>query len=216
MTGERLVEAAELMDRLWGYGGWEVRQTHESLAKYLREEVYELLDAIDSGDPAEVREELGDLLLQVLFHARIAQAAGQFDVDDVAGGLIDKLTARSPHLGDEATGELDPVEQELAWEAAKNVEKARASSLDGIASSQPVDQLAEQVIERTGLAGMPGDLVPGELRFALDDAIAAQGVLRARVEDFARRVRVAEAKAREAGEWPMTPENWRRALTPEP
>lgn len=67
-AGEALVEAVEVMDRLWGFGGWEVTQTHDSLRTYLLEETYELLDAIQSGDPVSVREELGDLLLQVLFH----------------------------------------------------------------------------------------------------------------------------------------------------
>jgi XTP/dITP diphosphohydrolase len=114
-----LREAAKVMDRLWAFGGWEVTQTHESLRRYLVEETYEVLDAIESGDPDSLREELGDLLLQVLFHSRIAEESGAFTVDDVAATLVAKLAARSPHLSNGHTGPLDVAEQEAAWEVAK-------------------------------------------------------------------------------------------------
>ena len=108
--GDRLVEAASIMDRLWNRGGWESTQTHESLSVYLVEETYEVLDAIRSDDESDLREELGDLLLQVLFHSRIAQAHGVFELDDVAGALIAKLVHRSPHLV--SSGAVDIAEQE--------------------------------------------------------------------------------------------------------
>lgn len=152
VAGGRLLEAASIMDRLWSRGGWEATQTHESLAVYLVEETYEVLDAIRSDDEIDLREELGDLLLQVLFHSRIAQSHGTFELDDVANALIEKLVHRSPHLT--STGVVDIAEQELAWERLKAAEKARASSMDGIALSQPVLLLAEKVMGRAAAAGM--------------------------------------------------------------
>src|ERR1700749_3921732 len=96
------------MDRLRSPGGcpWDAAQTHESLARYLVEETYETLEAIETGDPKLLREELGDLLLQVLFHARLAEElpAGQrFTIDDVADALVAKLIRRHPHVFDEGT-----------------------------------------------------------------------------------------------------------------
>ena len=150
--GDRLVEAASIMDRLWNRGGWESTQTHESLSVYLVEETYEVLDAIRSDDESDLREELGDLLLQVLFHSRIAQSHGVFELDDVAGALIAKLVHRSPHLV--SSGVVDIAEQERAWDALKAAEKARASSMDGIARSQPPLLLAEKVLSRAAKAGV--------------------------------------------------------------
>jgi len=150
--GDRLVEAASIMDRLWNRGGWESTQTHESLSIYLVEETYEVLDAIRSDDENDLREELGDLLLQVLFHSRIAQSHGVFELDDVAGALIAKLVHRSPHLV--SSGVVDIAEQERAWDALKAAEKARASSMDGIARSQPPLLLAEKVLSRAAKAGV--------------------------------------------------------------
>ncbi|MDI9917084.1 MazG family protein [Rhodococcus sp. IEGM 1379] len=157
VRGDRLVEAASIMDRLWKRGGWEATQTHESLSVYLVEETYEVLDAILSGDETNLREELGDLLLQVLFHSRIAQAHGVFELDDVAGALIDKLVHRSPHLT--SSGVVDIAEQELAWERLKDAEKARASSMDGIAKSQPPILLAKKVMNRAARAGVT-EIIP--------------------------------------------------------
>lgn len=174
VVGERLLEAASLMDRLWSRGGWEAAQTHQSLSVYLVEETYEVLDAIRSGDEIDLREELGDLLLQVLFHSRIAQSHDVFDVDDVADALITKLVHRSPHLT--GAGVVDIAEQELAWERLKAVEKARASSMDGIALSQPPILLAEKVINRAVNAGVT-------------DIIAKSGL-----EDLIARCRVADEK----------------------
>ncbi len=209
-SGERVIEAApvpgdgvalavDVMDRLWGFGGWEVTQTHDSLRRYLLEETYELLDAIEERDPEGLREELGDLLLQVLFHSRIAQesATDPFTVDDVARTLVTKLALRSPHLTNGHTGPVDIAEQERAWEVAKAAEKARASCLDGIAMAQPALALAEKVIERATRAGLPADLVPNELRVVqIVVGENAEDALRRAVLIFAARIRATEPEAR--------------------
>ncbi|MGF7121297.1 MazG family protein [Rhodococcus sp. TAF43] len=199
-AGDALIEAVEVMDRLWGFGGWEVTQTHDSLRPYLLEEAYELLDAVQVGDPVGVREELGDLLLQVLFHSRIAEAAGQFTVDDVAATLVAKLAHRSPHLTDGVTGPIDVAEQERAWEVRKAAEKARQSCIDGIALMQPALALAEKVISRARKAGLPDELVPDELRvIRLGGPGSAEDELRKATLRFVERIRAAESAAHAAG-----------------
>lgn len=211
--GAGLVEAVRVMDRLWSYGGWEVTQTHDSLRRYLLEETYELLDAIDAGDPVGLREELGDLLLQVLFHSRIAQesATDPFTVDDVARGLVTKLALRSPHLSNGHTGPVDVAEQERAWEAAKAEEKSRASCLDGIATAQPALALAEKMIERAVRAGLPETLVPDALRVVriVVGENAEDGLRRAALA-FAARVRSAETSAAAAGLGSLCAADWQR------
>ena len=207
LPGDDLVAAVHLMDRLRTLGGWEAQQTHDSLRGYLLEETYELLDAIAAGNLDDLREELGDLLLQVLFHSRIAQDAetNSFDVDDVAAGLVAKLTHRSPHLGRTDAGPIDIAEQERAWEEKKASEKARGSCIDGIALSQPSLALAQKVIGRATKAGLPDELVPDGLRvvhIGLDHSHggeSAEDALRRRVLDFASLIRNAEASARNAG-----------------
>ena len=204
VPGDRLLEAVDVMDRLWGFGGWEVTQTHDSLRRYLLEETYELLDAIDEDDRVGLREELGDLLLQVLFHSRIAQESptDPFDVDDVAGTLVAKLESRSPHLTNGHTGPLDPAEQEAAWQAAKAAEKPRVSCLDGIVMTQPALGLAEKVLERAHAAGVPKDLVPEEVTLVhLDGTGGAEQRLRGAVLAFVDRVRAVEdAAAQDRGD----------------
>jgi XTP/dITP diphosphohydrolase len=127
VQGGRLLDVVATMDRLRSPGGcpWDAEQTHESLAPYLVEEAHEVLDAIAGGDRGHLAEELGDILLQVVFHARVAEEAGEsaFDIDTVAGLLVDKLVRRHPHVfadGDAST----PAEVEAAWESIKAVEKA--------------------------------------------------------------------------------------------
>ena len=195
--GDNLLEAVELMDRLWRLGGWEVTQTHDSLRRYLLEETYELLDAIGSGDPDAIKEELGDLLLQVLFHSRIAQASEQpFTVDDVAATLVAKLVHRSPHLADGLDGPVDIAAQELAWEQRKATEKARRSCLDGIAMELPALALAEKVLGRSTAAGVPDDLVPEGLKVVhLGGPNSAEEQLRKATLEFAAQVRAAEDAA---------------------
>ncbi|MFC7448767.1 MazG family protein [Rhodococcus daqingensis] len=215
VPGQRLLAAVEVMDRLWQFGGWEVTQTHDSLRRYLLEETYELLDAIEEGDPEGLREELGDLLLQVLFHSRIAQesATDPFTVDDVAQTLVAKLALRSPHLTNGHTGPIDVAEQEAAWEVAKATEKSRASCMDGIAMAQPALALAEKVIERASRAGLPAEFVPEELRVVrIGGPDNSEDALRKAVLTFVARIRAAEAGAREAGVEPgrLTAQAWTR------
>ncbi|MDJ0394033.1 MazG family protein [Rhodococcus sp. G-MC3] len=224
LPGDDLIAAVVLMDRLRTRGGWEGEQTHASLSGYLLEETYELLDAIHSGNLVDLKEELGDILLQVLFHSRIAQDAGHdsFDVDDVAAGLVAKLTHRTPHLTDGTTGPIDIAAQEKAWEEQKASEKARGSCLDGIAMSQPALALTQKVIARATRAGLPEQLVPEELRtvnIGIDHSQggeSAEEVLRRDVQVFARRIRSAESSAKVHGAQPgqLTAiewiENWGR------
>ncbi|XVX19500.1 MazG family protein [Actinomycetota bacterium] len=131
--GAALLEAVEVMDRLRSPGGcpWDAEQTHASLVKYLLEEAHEAADAIDSGDRAHMAEELGDLLLQVLFQSRVAQDDPEpFDIDDVARGLVTKLVRRHPHVfadGDAQT----PADVEQAWERIKAEEKAAKARASG-------------------------------------------------------------------------------------
>ena len=144
---ERLVQ---VMDQLRSPGGcpWDAEQTHQSLAKYLLEETYEALDAMDQGDLVSLREELGDLLLQVVFHARIAQEQDPtFDLNAIAQGVVDKLIRRHPHvfagLEVNSTAEL-----EANWAAIKSSEKSRESVTDGVPIAMPALQLATQLIYR--------------------------------------------------------------------
>ncbi len=208
--------AVEIMDRLWSFGGWEVTQTHDSLRPYLLEETYELLDAIQNGDTETIREELGDLLLQVLFHSRIAEAAGEFTVDDVAAALVAKLVHRSPHLHSAPIDPAASVEekiaaQEKAWEERKSTEKSRHSCLDGIAMAQPALALAEKILSRSNKAGLPADLVPEDLRVVrLGGPDSAEERLRKAALTFAAHIRTAEdAAAAARGERrPLTAQDW--------
>ncbi|MEU3014786.1 MazG family protein [Nocardia asteroides] len=212
-----LAGAVEVMDRLWHFGGWETTQTHDSLRPYLLEETYELLDAIQAGDYETIKEELGDLLLQVLFHSRIAEAAGEFTVDEVAATLVDKLVHRSPHLiaADlpAGTSVADKIAaQEKAWEERKSAEKSRRSCLDGIAMAQPALALAEKVRSRSARAGLPDDLIPDALRVVeLGGPDSAEERLRKATLDFARAIRAAEdvAESARGDRLPLTAAEWR-------
>ncbi|MET7771550.1 MazG family protein [Nocardia sp. NPDC005366] len=205
------------MDRLWNFGGWEVTQTHDSLRPYLLEETYELLDAIQHEDAETIKEELGDLLLQVLFHSRIAQAAGEFTVDDVAAALVAKLVNRSPHLiesGIDPTADIAAkiAAQEAAWEERKSAEKSRRSCLDGIAMAQPALALAEKVVARSARAGLPTDLIPDDLRVVhLGGPDSAEERLRKATLTFVIAIRAAEdaAEAARGDRRALTPADWR-------
>jgi len=146
-----------VMDRLRSPGGcpWDAEQTHDSLAGYLLEETYETLEAIDSGDREHLREELGDLLLQVVFHARVAaeHADDPFTIDDVASGISDKLVRRHPHVFADATAET-AAHVEARWDAMKAVEKGRTSALDGIPRALPALSLAAKTMGRAERAGV--------------------------------------------------------------
>ncbi|MBO0611248.1 MazG family protein [Myceligenerans salitolerans] len=153
---DELRRAVDVMDRLYSPGGcpWDRRQTHSSLVPYLLEEAHELAEAIESGDRGHMREELGDVLLQVLFHARIAaEETEPFTVDDVARELADKLVRRHPHVF-APDGEDRSVDDVLmGWEDAKRAEKRRASVLEGIPLAQGALARAQQVVSRATKAG---------------------------------------------------------------
>ncbi|MFK4483961.1 MazG family protein [Curtobacterium sp. AB7] len=140
-----------VVDRLLAEDGgcvWNRAQTHATLARYAVEESYELVDAIDDGDPDDVREELGDVLYQVVLHAGIAERAGQFTLEDVAAGVRDKMVRRHPHVfGDETADTVDDVVR--VWRAAKAAEKsARTSALDGVPRAMPPLERAVKLLER--------------------------------------------------------------------
>ncbi len=145
------------MDRLRSPGGcpWDAEQTHSSLATYLLEETYEVLDALDGGDRAHLREELGDLLLQVVFQARVAEEhpTDPWGIDEVARGIVDKLVARHPHVfaGAVVDGAADV---EASWESLKAAEKQRESLLDGIPAALPALARADKVLGRLARSGL--------------------------------------------------------------
>jgi len=163
-AGERLIDAVAIMDRLRTDGPWESEQTHDSLRRFLLEETYELFDAVRSGDADELCAELGDVLLQVLFHARIAEDAPQhpFSIDDVAESLLRKLANRAPAV---LAGQQISLDDQVAqWEERKALEKrekgARDSILDDLPTAQPALALAGKVLKRLARAGLPADLIP--------------------------------------------------------
>ena len=146
-----LLRLREVMDRLRSPGGcpWDAEQTHESLLKYLLEESYEFIEAVEDNDRVAMREELGDLLLQVYFHARMAEedSKNPFTVEDIAKEVADKLVRRHPHVfGDVKVSGSDDV---LAnWEKQKAEEKGRTSAMDGVPLGQPALPLANKLIYR--------------------------------------------------------------------
>ncbi|GAA2331588.1 MazG family protein [Saccharopolyspora halophila] len=228
-AGAELLDAVTVMDRLRSPGGcpWDAEQDHDSLRQYLVEEAYELLDAIAEGDRTALREELGDVLLQVLFHARVAaeHAADPFGIDEVAAGLVSKLVSRHPHVFAEADAIVDSETQHLRWEELKQQEKQRESAVDGVALGQPAVALAAKLAQRAGRAGIPADAMPrgeqvGPALFAAAASAKLAGCdpedeLRGTALDFASRVRAAERAARESGRAPadLTADEWRDLLT---
>jgi XTP/dITP diphosphohydrolase len=149
-----LIELVEIMARLRAECGWKAAQTHRTLAKHLLEETYETLEAIEAGDPDHLREELGDVLLQVYLHAAIAAQAGEFDIEDVARGLVEKMVRRNPHVfGD--SHETDPARINESWERLKAEEKQRTGLLDGIPAELPALSRAAKVLDRLERAGSP-------------------------------------------------------------
>jgi XTP/dITP diphosphohydrolase len=149
-----LIELVEIMARLRAECGWKAAQTHRTLARHLLEETYETLEAIETGDPDHLREELGDVLLQVYLHAAIAAQAGEFDIEDVAQGLVEKMLRRNPHVfGD--LHETDPARINDTWESLKATEKQRTGLLDGIPAELPALSRAAKVLDRLERAGRP-------------------------------------------------------------
>jgi XTP/dITP diphosphohydrolase len=144
------------MDRLRSPGGcpWDAEQTHASLVTYLIEETYETVEALEAGDDVGLREELGDLLLQVVFHARIAEEHDPpWGIDDVAGGIVDKLVARHPHVFGDASAD-SAAHVEVRWDEMKRAEKGRTSAVDGVPLGQPALSLAAKLLGRVDRAGV--------------------------------------------------------------
>jgi len=203
---------------------WDLAQTFETIAPYTIEEAYEVADSIDRGAMDDLRDELGDLLLQVVFHARIAEEAGHFSFDDVAAAISDKMEARHPHIFGEETGTMG----EKRWEALKAAEreaKGATSSMDGVARALPALLRAEKLQKRAARDGFdwpdtdgPAAKVAeealelaeapeekqveeaGDLLFAAVNLVRAYGIapedaLRAANDKFERRYRGMEAMA---------------------
>jgi len=214
VPGARLLDLVDVMHRLRSPGGcpWDAEQTHASLLPYLLEEAYETVEVIESGDLTGLQEELGDLLLQVVFHARIGEEhpVEPWSVDDVAGGIVDKLISRHPHVFADVDV-VDAAEVEANWETLKRAEKGRTSAVDGVPMAQPALALAAKLLSRAQKAGVEVELPPltlptpsalteravGELLLALVAAAQSAGVdaeaaLRAAARDFARQVRTTE------------------------
>jgi len=210
--GSRLVDLVAVMDALRVGCPWDARQTHESLIPHLLEETYEAVDALAAADQAAFREELGDVLLQIVFHARVAQERNDgtgYTIDDVADEIISKLTRRHPHVfADVSVSGADEVKQN--WDAIKAAERAAAtggpvSSLAGVPMSQPALSLAAQLVRRAARAGAPAELASlegaerpvselGRQLFALAARAQAAGLdpeleLRAAARGYAERVR---------------------------
>lgn len=157
VPGSRLLDLVAVMDRLRSPGGcpWDAEQTPRTLLPYLLEEAYELIEAIELDDREHVREELGDVLLQVMFHARIAEedAAAPFSIDDVAAGIVEKLVRRHPHVfADVSVGSADEVNRN--WEAIKAEEKGREGPFEGIPAALPALARAQKMLGRARRSGL--------------------------------------------------------------
>lgn len=205
LPGARLLDLVQVMDRIRRECPWSSRQTHEGLAKYAIEEAYELVEAIEDGDREELREELGDVLLQVVFHARIAEedAEEPFSVDDVAGGIVAKLIHRHPHVFGEESAST-PEEVKAHWLRTKAEEKRRASVTEGVPVGQPGLALAAKLASRARGAGLAVPLPTGEgvgyELLALAASAEAAGVdpeaaLRAAARTYRDAIRAAESGA---------------------
>jgi XTP/dITP diphosphohydrolase len=216
LPGARLLDLVTVMDRLRSPGGcpWDAQQTHVSLVKYLVEESYELVEAIEEGDRDTLREELGDVLLQVAFHARIAEEHPDdpFTIDDVAGDLVDKLMYRHPHVFGSVQADT-PAQVEANWDELKAVEKQRDSALDGVPMAQPALALAAKLVSRTAKAGLRvaagtpaallgptteaalGDTLLGLAAHAQAEGIDPEAALRAAARRYREAVRAVERQS---------------------
>ena len=214
MADSQLQRLVEVMDRLRSPGGcpWDAEQTHESLIKYLLEESYEFIDAIETDDRAGMREELGDVLLQVYFHSRIAQdhPTDPFSIEDVAGAIADKLISRHPHVFEnlEVSGTEEIIEN---WEAIKAREKGRTSAIDGIAMSQPALPLVAKILYRAEKYNVNldlnsysdekateksvGEALASVIAWALENDIDPENALRAQAREMIRQIQASEKQA---------------------
>jgi XTP/dITP diphosphohydrolase len=216
LPGARLLDLVTTMEILRAECPWDAKQTHESLAPHLLEEPYEALEALENGDQRALREELGDVLMQVVFHAEIASERDDgtgYTIDDIADGIVTKLVRRHPHVfADVTVSGADEVKQN--WDAIKKAERAEkaapgdaaASALDGVSFGQPALALAAQLQRRAARADVPAELTQatsddgdsgadlGDRLFALVAAARADGLdpeteLRAAARRYTQRVR---------------------------
>ena len=215
LTG--VVKLVAVMDTLRSPGGcpWDAEQTHASLLEYLLEESHELIAAVEIGDRDDLREELGDVLLQVVFHASIAQEhpSDAFDLDQIAEKTAAKLISRHPHVFADSTADT-AADVEAIWHEQKKIEKSRASLLDGIPRSLPALMLATKMLKRTKQLDITSkqqlpsavteqittQLQLGELLFELVQIARVQKIdpeaaLRAAIREYEAKVLAAEAKA---------------------
>jgi XTP/dITP diphosphohydrolase len=192
VQGARLLDVVATLDRLRSPGGcpWDAEQTHESLAPYLVEEAHEVLHAIESGDRGHLAEELGYVLLQVVFHARVAEEDAEgFDIDTVAGLLVDKLVRRHPHVFADGAAST-PAEVEAEWERIKAAERQGPATgedvLHGVPPSLPVDLAAEKALARVRRRGLtPSDAALTRLEEARAALAAADARARAALREVA-------------------------------
>lgn len=214
MSSSELQRLVEVMDRLRSPGGcsWDAEQTHESLIKYLLEESYEYIDSVDANDREGMREELGDVLLQVYFHSRIAQdhPTDPFSIEDVARAIADKLIRRHPHVfeGLQVSGTEEIIEN---WEEIKAREKGRTSALDGVALAQPALPLVEKLLyraekykvnveltkyqsEKPATQESVGEALASIIAWARDNEIDPENALRLYGRQIAEQIKVAEAR----------------------
>ena len=215
MADSELQRLVEVMDRLRSPGGcpWDAEQTHESLIKYLLEESYEFIDAIETDDRAGMREELGDVLLQVYFHSRIAQdhPTDPFSIEEVAGAIADKLISRHPHVFEnlEVSGTDEIIEN---WEAIKAREKGRTSAIDGIAMAQPALPLVAKILYRAEKYNVDlhvdqyssekateksvGEALASVIAWAHENGIDPENALRAQAREMIRQIQAAEQQGK--------------------
>jgi XTP/dITP diphosphohydrolase len=197
-SGEPLLEFLDVMRTLRAECGWKREQTHRSLARYLVEELHETLEALDTweetGDGEHLCEELGDLLLQVYFHAVIAEEAGAFTLDDVARGITEKMHRRNPHVfapeGAPRAPSGNAAAVNEAWQAIKAQEKARESVTDGLPPTLPALLYADKVLDRLSREGPGTGPDP--------DSPAAQ-LVEPRSDELGDRLLALVAEAHEAG-----------------
>ncbi|SHL98886.1 nucleoside triphosphate pyrophosphohydrolase [Actinacidiphila paucisporea] len=216
LPGARLLDLVQVMDRIRAECPWSSLRTHEDLAKYGIEEMYELVEAIEEGDREAVREELGDVLLQVVFHAAIAEDDPDepFGIDDVAAGLVAKLVHRHPHIFGDEVAET-PEQVRANWTRLKGVEKARDSVTDGVPLASPALALAAKLAGRAREAGLPlpvtppaplyddetalGDHLLAEAATAQSAGIDPEAALRHAARRYRAAIREAEAGAGSGG-----------------
>jgi XTP/dITP diphosphohydrolase len=214
MSGSELQRLVEVMDRLRSPGGcpWDAEQTHESLVKYLLEESYEFIDSVDAKNREGMREELGDVLLQVYFHSRIAQdhPTDPFSIEDVARAIADKLIRRHPHVfeGLQVSGTEEIIDN---WEEIKAKEKGRTSALDGVALAQPALPLVEKLLYRAekykvnveltkyqsdkpATQESVGEALASIIAWARDNEIDPENALRLYGRQIAEQIKAAESR----------------------